>query len=132
MHPRWEIEREYRVETSGPFDEARLARAARRGIDLEEGRAGPFRARVLERSGERRTLELVLREGKKREVRRIVEACGGRVERLVRTRFAFMTLTGLPSGRWRRLDREEMARLLALVDLPADQARPPGGDRTWT
>jgi pseudouridine synthase len=132
MHPRWEIEREYCVETSGPLDEGRLAQAARRGVDLAEGRAGPFRARVLERSGERRTLELVLREGKKREVRRIVEACGGRVERLVRTRFAFLTLAGLPSGRWRRLDREEMARLLALVDLPADRASGRGGSGTWT
>jgi 23S rRNA pseudouridine2605 synthase len=132
-HPRWEIEREYRVETTGSLDEAALARAARRGIDLEDGRAGPFRARVLERSGERRTLELVLTEGKKREVRRIVEACGGVVERLVRTRFAFLTLEGLASGRSRRLEREEMARLLALVDLPAEQAGGRReGDGTWT
>jgi 23S rRNA pseudouridine2605 synthase len=132
MHPRWEIEREYRVETSGPLDEGRLARAAKRGIDLEDERAGPFRARVLDRSGERRTLELVLTEGKKREVRRIVEACGGRVERLVRTRFAFLTLAGLESGRWRRLDREEMGRLLALVDLSADQTSRQGGGGAWT
>ena len=132
MHPRWEIEREYRVETSGALDESRLARAAKRGIDLEDGRAGPFRARVLDRSGERRTLELVLTEGRKREVRRIVEACGGRVARLVRTRFAFLTLAGLESGRWRRLDREEMGRLLALVDLSADQTSRRGGGGAWT
>jgi 16S rRNA U516 pseudouridylate synthase RsuA-like enzyme len=74
----------------------------------------------------------VLTEGKKREVRRIVEACGGRVERLVRTRFAFLTLAGLESGRWRRLDREEMGRLLALVDLSADQTSGQGGGGAWT
>jgi pseudouridine synthase len=127
-HPRWEIEREYRVEVGGPLDERRLAEAARRGIALEDGRAGPFRCRIVGRAGERRTLELILAEGKKREVRRILEACGGRVERLVRTRFAFVTLAGLESGRWRRLGREEMARLLVLVDLPVVT----GGDEAWT
>ena len=115
---RWEIEREYRVEVAGGLDERRLAAAARRGIALEEGRAGPFRYRVAGRRDDRVTLELVLTEGKKREVRRIVEACGGRVERLVRTRFAFVTLAGIAQGRWRRLERDEMNRLLAIVDLP--------------
>lgn len=129
-HPRWEIEREYRVEIRGPLDEERLADAARRGIELEDGRTSPFRARVVERLGERRTIDLVLHEGRKREVRRIVEACCGRVERLVRTRYAFVTLAGLAPGRWRELDREEMNRLLALVDLPTGGGE--GGDRAWT
>lgn len=132
-HPRWEVEREYRVDVGGPLDERRLAGAARRGIVLEEGSTAPFQARVLERRGDRRTLEFILREGKKREVRRIVEACGGRVERLVRTRFAFLTLAGIAPGRWRRLKRDEMARLLTLVDLRVGR----GGSRergegSWT
>ncbi|HJR52309.1 MAG TPA: pseudouridine synthase [Gemmatimonadota bacterium] len=129
-HPRWEIEREYRVEVGGSLDERRLAAAARRGIDLDEGRTGPFRQRVAGRRGERLTLELVLTEGKKREVRRIVEACGGRVERLVRTRFAFVTLAGIEPGAWRRLKQGEMNRLLALVDLPVSAG--PKGERSWT
>lgn len=133
MHPRWEVEREYRAEVRGPLDERRLAEAARRGIDLEEGRTAPFRARVVERHGDRRRLELVLSEGKKREVRRIIEACGGRVDRLVRTRFAFLTLAGLEPGRWRRLNRDEMIRLFALVDLPAGMPNPKKrGSGTWT
>ena len=132
-HPRWEVEREYRAEVGGPLDERRLVEAARRGIALEDGRAGPFRSRIVARSGDRRTLELILTEGRKREVRRIVEACGGQVERLVRTRFAFVTLTGLESGRWRRLAREEMTRLLAQVDLPVAPTSPGDrGDGTWT
>lgn len=132
-HPRWEVEREYRADVEGPLDERRLAAAARRGIDLEDGRTGPFRYRVVARKGDRTTLELVLTEGKKREVRRIVEACGGRVQRLVRTRFAFVTLAGIEPGRWRRLKRDEMSRLLGLVDLPAasrDTAKK--GERSWT
>lgn len=132
-HPRWQVEREYRVDVGGSLDERRLAAAARRGIDLEDGRAGPFRQRVAGRKGDRLTLELVLTEGKKREVRRIVEACGGRVERLVRTRFAFVTLAGIEPGRWRRLKRDEMNRLQAIVDLPV-AARGAGkkGARSWT
>ena len=115
-HPRWEIEREYRAEVAGALDEGRLVRGARRGIDLEDGRTKPFRARVVRRGADSTTVELVLVEGKKREVRRILEACGVRVDRLVRTRFAFLTLAGIPAGRWRRLSPEEMTRLQALVD----------------
>jgi pseudouridine synthase len=132
-HPRWEIEREYRVEVSGSLDERRMAAAARRGIVLDDGRAGPFGYRVAARKGDRLSLDLVLTEGKKREVRRIVEACGGRVERLIRTRFAFVTLAGIGPGRWRRLERDELTRLLALVDLPV-RATGSGmkGERSWT
>ena len=131
-HPRWEVEREYRVEVEGPLDERRLAAAGRRGIDLVDGRAGPFRYRVVALKGDRTTLELVLTEGKKREVRRIVEACGGRVQRLVRTRFAFVTLAGIEPGRWRRLERDEMIRLMGLVDLPsASRDAERKGERSW-
>jgi pseudouridine synthase len=132
-HPRWGIEREYRAETRGPLDERRLAEGARRGIVLDDGRTAPFRARVVDRRGDERTLELVLSEGRKREVRRIVEACGARVERLVRTRFAFLTLAGLAPGRSRRLEREELTRLFALVELPIAAAETKKRDRgSWT
>lgn len=129
-HPRWEVEREYRAETRGPLDESRLATAARRGIDLEDGRTSPFRARIVERRGDLCVIDLVLHEGRKREVRRILEACGGRVERLVRTRYAFVTLAGLAPQRWRRLERDELNRLLAIVDLPTLGGGE--GGRAWT
>jgi 23S rRNA pseudouridine2605 synthase len=127
-HPRWDVEREYRAEVGGDLDERRLIEAARKGIRLEDGRTRPFRVRIVKRSADRVTLELVLVEGKKREVRRIVEACGGRVEHLVRSRFAFLTLAGLVPGRSRRLSREEMTRLCALVDLPTG---PASGGAAW-
>lgn len=120
-HPRWEVERTYVADVAGALDEAALAEGARRGIDLGDGRAAPFRARVLEREGRarraRRRIELVLTEGRNREVRRIVKACGGTVERLVRTRYGPVALEGLPSGRWRWLDRDEFGRLLEAVGL---------------
>lgn len=130
-HPRWQVERAYEASVSGPLDERALQRAARSGIVLDDGdRTAPFRARILRRgraadhppaharSGSRsKRIELVLTEGRKREVRRIVEALGGRVERLVRTRYGTVEIAGLEPGRWRKLPRHETARLCELVEL---------------
>jgi len=117
-HPRWEVERAYEAWVAGPVDHKALQRAARSGIDIGEGeRAGPFEARMLGAERGARRIELVLREGKKREVRRIVTALGGRVERLVRTCYGPVALTGLAPGKSRRLSRAEVAKLRALVGL---------------
>jgi pseudouridine synthase len=137
-HPRWEVERVYQAWVTGPFDARALERAARRGVNLEDGEStAPFRARVLgrprggsrpQRSGSRR-IELVLTEGRKREVRRIVSAFGGHVDRLVRTRYGTVELGELERGASRRLSRHEVARLRALVGLtgaPAAAGRTKG------
>jgi 23S rRNA pseudouridine2605 synthase len=125
-HPSREIERVYEAWITGPLDERSLERGARAGIVLEDGeRTAPFRARVLQRHGlgaeAHRRIELVLTEGKKREVRRIVTACGGRVERLVRTRYGPVTLGKLAPGAWRRLSSREVTRLRAVVGLGDDR-----------
>lgn len=117
-HPRWGVERAYLAEVTGPLDERRLMAGARKGMGLPEGRTGPFQARVLDPGGELRRVEIVLAEGRKREVRRIIRACGATVERLVRTRFGPLTLEGLEAGEYRWLGQKEIRRLLALVDLP--------------
>jgi len=116
-HPSAGVEREYVADVSGPFDEARLARAARAGIVLPGGtRTAPFRARVVS-SGKVQRVELVLTEGRNREVRRIITACGGRVERLVRVRFAFVTLNGIDPGAWRELTPGEIRGLMERVGV---------------
>lgn len=125
-HPRWEVERAYVAEVRGDLAESRLLGAATRGIELEDGRTAPFEARVLERRGRGskawRRIELVLREGRKREVRRIIGVCGGEVERLVRTRYGTVTLGDLTPGASRRLSRAELELLRASVGLqPADR-----------
>lgn len=126
-HPSWGIERTYRAEVAGALDEAALKRGARSGVVLSDGRTGPFRARIVARRGHgaraRRRIELVLREGRNREVRRIVRACGGKVERLARTRYGPVELGELATGAWRWLDRDEVDRLLAAVDLPEGGSR---------
>ncbi len=120
-HPRWEVERAYEAWVSGPLDERALQRAAQRGLEVGDGeRAAPFRVRVLGVARGARRLELVLREGKKREVRRIVTALGGKVERLVRTRYGTVELGSLAPGKWRRLGAREAARLRSLVDLEGE------------
>ncbi|MFN2383759.1 MAG: pseudouridine synthase [Gemmatimonadota bacterium] len=125
MHPRWAVERGYEATVSGVLDEPALAAGARRGLMLADGRTGSFQVRIVWRTGQgtsaRRRVDLVLTEGKKREVRRILEACGGTVERLVRTRFAFLTLGRLAPGATRGLTPAEFDRLLVLAGLPLRQ-----------
>lgn len=126
-HPAWEVERTYVAEVAGPLDEGALERGAREGVELADGRTAPFRARILAREGAgraaRRRVELVLTEGRNREVRRIVRAFGGAVERLVRIRYGPVALQGLEPGSWRWLERAEVDRLLAAVDLAATGPR---------
>jgi 23S rRNA pseudouridine2605 synthase len=118
-HPRWGVTRIYRVDVSGDFELDRLAAGSERGLELDDGMTGPYRFRRLDpnRTDDHITIELELSEGRKREVRRMVAACGGHVERLVRTRYAFLTLSDLTAGQWRWLERSEVEELLALVDL---------------
>jgi len=120
-HPRWGVERTYVADVGGALDERRLAAGAGRGIELEDGRTAPFRARILSRRGEGRAagrkVRLILTEGRKREVRRILEACGGQVLRLIRTRYGTVSLDDLAPGASRRLTPAEVERLAALVGL---------------
>lgn len=120
-HPRWAVERVYEAEVRGRLDEERLAMGAQKGVMLSDGRTGRFQAEVAARRGSgekaRRRVELRLAEGRKREVRRIIRACGGSVERLTRKRFAFLTLEGLEVGGFRWLDDREVRQLCAIVDL---------------
>ena len=94
-----------------PTDEA--AARARRGVELEDGLTAPARVRRL---GPAR-LELVLHEGRNRQVRRMCEAVGLPVQRLHRSRYAGLGLGRLRPGDSRPLDRSEVEGLRALVGL---------------
>jgi pseudouridine synthase len=124
-HPRWGVKRVYRVDVSGGFDMDRLAAGSERGLELDDGITGPYRFRRLDRSrsatADQSTIELELSEGRKREVRRMVVACGGHVERLVRTRYAFLEASDLAAGQWRWLGRSEVEELMALVGVGRDE-----------
>ena len=105
-HPRYGVEKVYVADVEGvPSDEA-LRRLAD-GVDLEDGRTAPARVRRPARS----RVELVLHEGRKHQVKRMLAAVGHPVERLHRSHYAGLDLRGLAPGRWRELTRAEVAAL---------------------
>lgn len=114
-HPRYEIERVYRVLVMGAPGEERLSEL-RGGIVLEDGEAKPKAVAVVERSEETTTLDITLTEGRKREVRRMIAALGFDVRRLTRTRFGPVELGELGSGKWRHLTRDEVRGLRRHVE----------------
>jgi 23S rRNA pseudouridine2605 synthase len=105
-HPRFEVPKTYRARLRTPIVDRDLERLAR-GVELEDGPTAPTQVRRL---GERE-IEVVLREGRNRQVRRMVEAVGNRVVALRRVRFGPLALGGLKEGSARRLSQEEIAQL---------------------
>ena len=105
-HPRYGVEKVYEVDVEGDPGDAVLV-ALREGVDLEDGRTAPARARLL---GPGR-LELAIHEGRNRQVKRMLEAVGHPVRRLHRSGYAGLTLGGLEPGAWRRLEPSEVERL---------------------
>jgi 23S rRNA pseudouridine2605 synthase len=107
-HPRYGVEKVYEVETWKQPTDGTLRKLAE-GVELDDGRTAPARARRLD--GAR--FELVLHEGRNRQVRRMVEAVGHRVRHLHRSVYAGLTVDGLAPGEWRELTRGEVERLSA-------------------
>jgi 23S rRNA pseudouridine2605 synthase len=105
-HPRYEVAKAYRVELRRPPRDADLRRLAE-GVHLEDGPTAPAEVRRL---GERE-IEVVLREGRNRQVRRMAEAIDNRVTSLRRVRFGPIELGDLGEGQARRLSDEEIAML---------------------
>jgi 23S rRNA pseudouridine2605 synthase len=105
-HPRYEVPKAYRVELRRPPSEGDLRRLER-GVELEDGMTAPAKVRRL---GERE-VELVLREGRNRQVRRMAEAVGNRVVSLRRIRFGPIALGQLAEGESRRLTPDEVESL---------------------
>jgi 23S rRNA pseudouridine2605 synthase len=105
-HPRYGVAKAYRARLGKPPAERDLERL-RRGLKLEDGPTAPA---GVTRTGERE-IEIVLREGRNRQVRRMVEAVGNRVVALRRVRFGSLALGRLAEGGSRRLSAEEIARL---------------------
>jgi 23S rRNA pseudouridine2605 synthase len=105
-HPRYGVERSYRVRLRRPASESQLRRL-RRGVELDDGPTAPARVRKVSP----RVLELTIAEGRNRQVRRMVEAVGNQVVDLARIRFGPLALGSLPLGKARRLRPPEVRRL---------------------
>jgi pseudouridine synthase len=117
-HPRYEVDKVYDVECwTQPTDDD-LARL-RAGVELEDGLTSPAVVRRIDGAH----IELVLHEGRNRQVRRMLEAVGHRVKRLHRSRYGPLTLEGLEPGTWRELEAFEVERLRALTTSSRAGAR---------
>jgi 23S rRNA pseudouridine2605 synthase len=114
-HPRFGVEKEYLAEVEG-VPTPRHVGQLRRGVELEDGHARAKSARVAGRSGDRGAVRLVMTEGRKREVRRLLDAVGLPVTRLVRVRVGAVRLGGLPPGERRELTHDEVIALRQGVD----------------
>lgn len=108
-HPRYEVAKTYRVAVAGgPVGEEAI-RALREGVELEDGPTAPARVRARGPA----ELEITIREGRNRQIRRMCAAVGHPVRELTRVAFGPLRLGNLGPGAHRRLSREETARLRA-------------------
>ncbi|MDE0730792.1 MAG: pseudouridine synthase [Longimicrobiales bacterium] len=115
QHPSRQVERVYRVIVTGTLVPSECA-VLLRGVQLEDGVARVNSVNVLKKNEFSTTIEVVITEGRKREVRRMMNAIGHGVLRLVRIRFGPVKLGELPVGEWRDLDESEKNSLRTLAE----------------
>ena len=106
-HPRFEVPKTYRAVVSRPPVRERTLRALREGIELDDGPSLPARVERVAADA----LEITIREGRKRQVRRMLEAVGHPVRRLERIRFGGLELGSLAEGACRELTPDEVSAL---------------------
>ena len=128
MHPRYGTEREYAVRVLGEMDEAQR-RSLVEGIELEDGLAAFGALDYLGGDGSNRWYRVTLQEGRNREVRRMFEAVGVTVSRLIRTRFGDIVLPRARRGRWDELDASLVTALMVQLGLLREDDDSGGGNR---
>lgn len=130
MHPRYNIDREYAVRTLGELEEG-MRQKLLAGVELDDGLASFTKIADGGGEGINKWYRVVIGEGRNREVRRMFEAIGLTVSRLIRTRYGAMTLpSGLKRGRWEELEENDVRALLAAFGVekkgPAEARGPKG------
>ncbi|MFL9962099.1 pseudouridine synthase [Paraburkholderia sediminicola] len=119
MHPRYSVEREYAVRVVGELAEG-MRQKLLNGVELDDGPANFLRIRDGGGEGTNHWYHVALAEGRNREVRRMFEAAGLMVSRLIRTRHGPILLPkGLKRGRWEELEDNQVRALMASVGLKA-------------
>jgi 23S rRNA pseudouridine2605 synthase len=106
-HPRYGVKKVYRARVQPKRLSPRALGALKEGVELEDGRTAPAGVRQLAGG----VVEITIKEGRKRQVRRMLEAVGHRVVALERVAFGPLGLRGLEPGKSRRLTKAEVERL---------------------
>jgi pseudouridine synthase len=127
------VPKTYQAKTATLLSEEQIERL-RRGIELSDGPTRPAEVRRLRDGAKHTFVEMVLTEGRNRQVRRMIEAAGSRVLKLVRTAIGPLRIGDLAIGKWRRLTEEEIAALGGRMRLPAtsntSEAKPAARSRS--
>jgi 23S rRNA pseudouridine2605 synthase len=118
-HPRHGVEKEYLAEVDGAPSPSALRRL-REGIELDDGITQPASVQLVQRQGGQAALSITIHEGRKRQVRRMCDAIGHPVRRLVRVRIGPVTDRALRPGTWRALTPNEVRALYAAALTPPD------------
>ena len=130
MHPSSQIEREYAVRVLGKVTDEQLA-MLKKGVRLEDGMARFDDIREAGGEGANHWYHVILSEGRNREVRRLWEAVGVTVSRLIRVRFGSLGLPrNLPRGAWRDATEEEVGALASAAGMPAAASKPKSKPRS--
>ena len=129
MHPRFGLEREYAVRVLGALSNEEKQRLLD-GVDLEDGRAQFGSIEDGGGEGANTWYRVTIAEGRNREVRRLFEALGHAVSRLIRIRYGAMMLPrGLKRGAWMELDERDIQALMQAAGDPRGGGRPARGER---
>ncbi|MEN6497869.1 MAG: pseudouridine synthase [Thermoguttaceae bacterium] len=123
-HPRYGVEKTYRVLVAGHITPETIAKL-RHGVHLAEGVAKAISVRAKKTHKDATWLEMVLAEGRNREIRRLLARVGHKVLRLIRVAVGPVHLADLPAGAYRRLTREEVDALRHAVKKPGRSSKPP-------
>lgn len=116
-HPRYGIRKVYLAEVAGLVSRSTV-KGLERGVELEDGPARALRARLVGTNDGRSQIEIIMGEGRKREVRRMMDALGYPMLRLVRTAIGPISDPNLKPGQWRRLTSQEIAQLMSAAKAP--------------
>ena len=125
QHPSHGVPKVYVAKVQGALDAERIERWGQ-SIDLDGKRTQPANVRLLRVEGDKTWIEVTLREGKNRQVRRLGEAAKAPVLRLSRLSFAGITAEGLRPGQWRHLTADELIALQRAHGVPRRVRPPPG------
>ena len=123
-HPRYGVPKTYRAHVGGRITKEDLA-MLREGVWLAEGKTSVSQAHIIHAGRDRSVVEITLREGRNREVRRVLAKLSHPVRKLIRIQIGPISLRGLPVGEYRRLTATEVKALRAGSDIPV----PPPSER---